>query len=191
MEERQVTVDGRAHPAPRPFLVMATQNPVEMDGTYPLPEAQLDRFLLKTTVGYPDLDAEVRVLRAHHHGHGLGSVDQVTTAEDVRRLIALAGRVHVSDAVMTYIAELVQFTRSMPQVRLGASPRGAVGLLRTCRVRAALGGRTFVVPGDVQALAEPVLGHRLLLAPAYEAAGGTSADAVRELVAHVAAPPRG
>ncbi|MCU1621246.1 MAG: ATPase [Frankiales bacterium] len=189
MEERQVTVDGKAFPAPRPFMVMATQNPVEMDGTYPLPEAQLDRFLLKTTVGYPNLEAEVRVLRAHHQGDGIGQVPQVTTAEDVRALVTLASRVHVSDAVLSYIAELVQSTRSMPQLRLGASPRGALGLLKTTRVRAALEGRPYVVPGDVQVLAEPVLGHRLLLASAFEASGGTAVDAVREVVAAVSAPP--
>jgi len=190
MEERQVTVDGKAHPAPRPFLVMATQNPVEMDGTYPLPEAQLDRFLLKTTVGYPDLAAEVRVLRAHHQRQGLGAVPRVTTADEISLLIEQAARVHVSDAVMMYIAELTQFTRSMPQLRLGASPRGALGLLRSARVRAALSGRTYVVPGDVQALAEPVLGHRIMLSTAYEATGGTTTDAVREAIARVPAPPR-
>ena len=186
MEERQVTVDGKAFPAPRPFMVMATQNPVEMDGTYPLPEAQLDRFLLKTTVGYPDLDAEVRVLRAHHHGDGLGDVLQVTTADEVRSLVAAASRVYVSDMVLTYIAELVQYTRSMPALRLGSSPRGAIGLLRTSRVRAALEGRA----GDVQALAEPVLGHRILLSTAFEASGGTTRDAVREAIEGVPAPPR-
>jgi MoxR-like ATPase len=191
MEERQVTVDGKAFPAPRPFMVMATQNPIEMDGTYPLPEAQLDRFLLKTTVGYPDLDAEIRVLQAHHHRQDLQAVEQVVTAEDVRRLVALATKVQVNVVVMRYIAELVQMTRSMPQLRLGASPRGALGLLRTARVRAALQGRPYVVPGDVQSLAESVLGHRLLLSPAYESSGGTTADAVRELVSSVPAPPRG
>jgi MoxR-like ATPase len=190
MEERQVTVDGKAFPAPRPFMVLATQNPVEMDGTYPLPEAQLDRFLLKTTVGYPDLEAEVRVLRAHHHGHGLGVVDQVTTEDEVRRLVAAATRVHVSELVFNYIAELVQYTRSMPQLRLGSSPRGAIGLLRTSRVRAALDGRGYVVPGDVQALAEPVLGHRIMLSTAFEATGGTTRDAVREAIEGVPAPPR-
>jgi MoxR-like ATPase len=169
---------------------MATQNPVEMDGTYPLPEAQLDRFLLKTSVGYPDLEAELRVLEAHHTGEALASVRQAATADDIRRLVGVAARTHVSDAVMRYIAELVQFTRSMPQLRLGASPRGALGLLRASRVRAALQGRPYVVPGDVQALAGPVLGHRILLAPAYESVGGTSLDAVREAIAGVPAPPR-
>jgi len=190
MEERQVTVDGKPHAVPRPFLVIATQNPVEMDGTYPLPEAQLDRFLLKTSVGYPDLDAEVRVLQAHHTEDALAAVRQVVTESDVRRLVAEAARVHVSDLVMRYIAELVQASRAMPQLLLGASPRGGLGLLRTSRVRAALNGRPYVVPGDVQALAEPVLSHRMLLAPAFEAAGGTPSDATRELVQSVAAPPR-
>ena len=189
MEERQVTVDGDAYLAPRPFLVIATQNPVEMDGTYPLPEAQLDRFLIKTTVGYPDPAAEERVLKAAHTGRGLDTVPKVSSQAEVAALVEAAGRVHVSDEVFGYIVALVGHTRSMSQLRLGASPRGALGLLRASRVRAALDGRTYVVPGDVQALAGPVLGHRVLLSPSFEAQGGTSEDAVREAVEAVPAPP--
>jgi MoxR-like ATPase len=190
MEERQVTVDGRAHPAPRPFLVMATQNPVEMDGTYPLPEAQLDRFLLKTTVGYPDLDAEIRVLRASHTGQDLESVSQVSSTSEVAGLIGDARRVHVADSVLAYIAQLTAKTRTMPQLRLGASPRGALGLLRASRVKAALDGRAFVVPGDIQGLAVPVLAHRVLASTSLEASGGSTADVVLEAVDTVPAPPR-
>jgi MoxR-like ATPase len=189
MEERQVTIDGKAHHAPRPFLVMATQNPVEMDGTYPLPEAQLDRFLIKTEVGYPDLAAEIRVLQASHRGHGLDGVPEVSSAREVARLIALAGSIHVSDEVFGYIAALTASTRTMPELRLGSSPRGALGLLRTIRVRAALEGRTYATPGDVQAMAVPVLAHRLLPSASFEASGGTTADAVREAVLQVPAPP--
>lgn len=190
MEERQVTVDGRAYPAPRPFLVMATQNPVEMDGTYPLPEAQLDRFLLKTTVGYPDHEAEMRVLQASHAGGDVDLVPTVTSAAEVSRLIQLARRTHVAESVMEYIVRLVAHTREMRELRLGSSPRGALGLLKATRVAAALEGRAYVVPGDVQRLAGPVLGHRVLPSPAHEGAGGTGIDAVALAVEAVAAPPR-
>jgi MoxR-like ATPase len=189
MEERQVTVDGRPHPVPRPFMVVATQNPIEMDGTYPLPEAQLDRFLVKTSVGYPDHEAEVRVLTAEHAGTGVGDVPQVSSPADIHRLVSLARSVHVAPMVFDYIVRLVAATRSMPQLRLGASPRGALGLLRTTRVRAAMQGRPYVVPGDVQALAEHVLGHRVLASPSFEASGGRVADAIREAVSTVPAPP--
>ncbi len=189
MEERQVTVDGRPYPVPRPFLVMATQNPVEMDGTYPLPEAQLDRFLIRTDVGYPDHAAEVRVLQTRARRLTRGGRAQVSDAAEVAELIEAARTVHVAPAIFDYIATLVAHTRTMPELRLGSSPRGALGLLRTSRVRAALDGRTYVVPSDVQALAGPVLGHRMLVAPAFEASGGTAAGAAAQAVAAVAPPP--
>jgi MoxR-like ATPase len=189
MEERTVTVDGVPHPVPRPFLVMATQNPVEMDGTYPLPEAQLDRFLLKTAVGYPDHDAEVRVLGGAAAGSGAGDVPQVADAAEVQSLVAVAQTVHVAPAVLDYIVSLGARTREMSQLRLGASPRGALGLMRAARVRAAMQGRAFVVPSDVQALAVPVLAHRVIATSAFESSGGTSADAVRDAVSAVPAPP--
>jgi MoxR-like ATPase len=189
MEEQHVTVDGRPHPVPRPFLVMATQNPVEMDGTYPLPEAQLDRFLVRTQMGYPDHAAEVRVMVAEHSGARVGDVPQVSDPEEIATLIARAKATHVAGPIFDYIARLVSHTRQMPELRLGASPRGALGLLRTSRVRAALQGREFVVPSDIQALAEPVLAHRMLVSSTFEASGGTSGDAVRLAVESVPAPP--
>jgi len=189
MEERQVTVDGRPYRVPRPFLVIATQNPIEMDGTYPLPEAQLDRFLVKSRVGYPDHEAEVRVLVGEHAGARVDDVRQVSGPAEVENLVRAARTVHVAPAVFDYMVRLVGHTRQMPQLRLGASPRGALGLLRTSRVYAALRGRPYVVPGDVQTLAEPVLGHRVLLSPSFEASGGTVADAISEAVAAVPAPP--
>jgi MoxR-like ATPase len=188
MEEQQVTVDGRPFLVPRPFLVIATQNPVEMDGTYPLPEAQLDRFLIRTSVGYPDHAAEVRVLKGMHNGRGLDTVRQVGTAEDVSGLVAAARTVHVSDEVLSYVVSLTAHTRTMPAVRLGASPRGALGLVRSARVRAALDARPFVVPGDVQALAVPVLAHRLLLASG-QVSEEASAMIINEALEVVAAPP--
>ncbi|MBK5307533.1 MAG: MoxR family ATPase [Frankiaceae bacterium] len=190
MEERTVTVDGRSHPVPRPFMVMATQNPVEMDGTYPLPEAQLDRFLLKSTVGYPDHDAEVRILAAAHAGSDVGHVPTVTSGQEVARLVAQARRTHVSAPVMDYAVSLVAHTRQMPELRLGSSPRGALGLLRTSRVRAALEGRPFVVPSDIQWLAGPVLSHRVLVSSSFESSGGDANDAIARAIEAVAAPPR-
>jgi MoxR-like ATPase len=189
MEERQVTVDGRPYPAPRPFLVIATQNPIEMDGTYPLPEAQLDRFLVKTDVGYPDHEAEVRVLVGEHSGAGVGDVQHVSDPAEVEGLVRAARTVHVADSVFDYVVRLVSHTRQMSQLRLGASPRGALGLMRTSRVYAALRGRSYVVPGDVQALAGPVLGHRVLLSPSFEASGGNVGDAIAEAIESVEAPP--
>jgi MoxR-like ATPase len=189
MEERQVTVDGRAHLVPRPFLVIATQNPIEMDGTYPLPEAQLDRFLVKTNVGYPDHGAEVRVLAGEHSGAAVDDVPQVSSADEIEHLTRAAKTVHVAPAIMDYIVRLVGHTRQMPQLRLGASPRAALGLLRTSRAYAALNGRSYVVPGDVQALAKPVLGHRVLPSPSFNASGGNVVDLVEEAVVSVPAPP--
>jgi MoxR-like ATPase len=168
---------------------MATQNPVEMDGTYPLPEAQLDRFLVRTHMGYPDHAAEVRVMVAEHSGAGVGDVPHVSDPDEIATLIAWAKGVHVAEPIFDYIATLVGHTRQMTQLRLGASPRGALGLLRASRVRAALSGRAFVVPSDIQSLAEPVLAHRMLVSSAFEASGGTSSDATREAVEAVAAPP--
>jgi len=189
MEERQVTVDGRPYRVPRPFLVIATQNPIEMDGTYPLPEAQLDRFLVKIGVGYPDHEAEVRVLVGEHSGAGVDDVGQVSAPAEIESLVRAARAVYVAPALFDYMVRLVGHTRQMPELRLGASPRGALGLLRTTRVYAALHGRSYVVPGDVQTLAEPVLSHRLLPSPSFEASGGSVAEAVAAAIASVPAPP--
>jgi MoxR-like ATPase len=191
MEEGQVTVDGVANPVPRPFLVIATQNPIEMDGTYPLPEAQLDRFLVKTGVGYPDHEAEVRVLQGEHHGDSVDEVAQVSTAVEIGRLVEQAHRVFVAESVFDYIVRLTAATRTHSSLRLGASPRGALGLLRAGRVRAALKGRTYVVPSDIQELALPVLSHRVLMSASYEAAGGSAEAAIAEVVGQVPAPPLG
>jgi MoxR-like ATPase len=189
MEERTVTVDGLSNPVPRPFMVMATQNPVEMDGTYPLPEAQLDRFLIKTNVGYPDHDSEVRVLMADHGGGGVADVAQVSHPAEIERLVMMARSVHISRPVFDYIVRIVSRTRELPELRLGSSPRGAIGLLRAGRVAAALDGRSFVLPSDIQALAVPVLAHRLLLSLAHDGSGGSSDAVVQDVVAAVAAPP--
>jgi MoxR-like ATPase len=167
MEERQVTVDGTTYPLAPPFMVIATQNPIEMEGTYPLPEAQRDRFTARIAMGYPSAESELAMLDAHGSSSPLEALEPVARAEDMRELIAAVRKVHVADALKQYVIKLVTATRSTPELRLGASPRATLHLLRASRARAALDGRDFVIPDDVQALALPVLAHRLL--PSAEA----------------------
>jgi MoxR-like ATPase len=167
MEERQVTVDGTTYPLAPPFMVIATQNPIEMEGTYPLPEAQRDRFTARISMGYPSAESELAMLDAHGSSSPLEELEPVARAEDMRELIAAVRKVHVADALKQYVIKLVTATRSAPELRLGASPRATLHLLRASRARAALDGRDFVIPDDVQALALPVLAHRLL--PSAEA----------------------
>ena len=167
MEERQVTVDGTTYPLAPPFMVIATQNPIEMEGTYPLPEAQRDRFTARISMGYPSAESELAMLDAHGSSSPLEALEPVARAEDMRQLIAAVRKVHVADALKQYVIKLVTATRSTPELRLGASPRATLHLLRASRARAALDGRDFVIPDDVQALALPVLAHRLL--PSAEA----------------------
>jgi len=167
MEERQVTVDGTTYPLTPPFMVIATQNPIEMEGTYPLPEAQRDRFTARISMGYPSPDSELAMLDAHGSSSPLEALEPVAMAEDMRDLIAAVRNVHVAEALKQYVISLVTATRSTPELRLGASPRATLHLLRASRARAALDGRDFVIPDDVQALALPVLAHRLL--PSAEA----------------------
>ena len=186
MEERTVTVDGVTHAVPRPFLVLATQNPIEMDGTFPLPEAQLDRFLMSVSIGYPDLEAEVRVLANSHRGLTIEELQAVGDADGIRRMIALARTVHVEPSVMEYVVRLTSATRTSPGVRLGASPRGSVGLLRAAQVSAAMAGRTYVTPVDVQRLAVPVLAHRIVLND-VEADSAARTRAIEQVVSGVPA----
>ena len=167
MEERQVTVDGRTYTLTPPFMVIATQNPIEMEGTYPLPEAQRDRFTARISMGYPSAESELAMLDAHGSSSPLETLEPVAQAEDIRDLIAAVRTVHVAEPLKQYVIRLVSATRSSPELRLGASPRATLHLLRASRARAALDGRDFVIPDDVQALALPVLAHRLL--PSAEA----------------------
>ena len=162
MEERQVTVDGTTYPLESPFMVIATQNPVEMEGTYPLPEAQLDRFTARIPIGYPSPEAELEMLDTHGRFSPLDQLQAAANAGDVRELIGTVRGVHVADAIRHYVIALVNATRTSPDLRLGASPRATLHLLRASRAYAALEGRDFVIPDDVQALAVPVLAHRLL-----------------------------
>ena len=170
MEERQVTVDGSTYLLERPFMVIATQNPVEMEGTYPLPEAQRDRFMARISIGYPDRDSELSMLDSHGSSSPLDELKPVAHAADIRALVAAVREVHVSGAIRQYIIDLVTATRTSPELRLGASPRAALHLLRAARSFAALDERDFVIPDDVQGLAVPVLAHRLL--PSAEAMVG-------------------
>jgi len=170
MEERQVTVDGSTYQLEPPFMVIATQNPVEMEGTYPLPEAQRDRFMSRISIGYPDRASELAMLDSHGGGSPLDDLKPVAHASDVRALVSAVRDVHVSPSIRQYIIDLVNATRVSAELRLGASPRAALHLLRASRAHAALDERDFVIPDDVQTLAVPVLAHRLL--PSAEAMVG-------------------
>jgi MoxR-like ATPase len=185
MEERQVTVDGTTYLLPPPFMVIATQNPIEMEGTYPLPEAQRDRFTARVAMGYPSPAAELDMLASHGRHSPLDALVPVADADDINRLTAIARAVHVADEVQRYVIDLVVATRTHPDLRLGASPRAALHLLRTARATAALDGRAYVVPDDVQDLAEPVLAHRLLPTAEAQISRRLPEDVVRELVAQL------
>jgi MoxR-like ATPase len=189
MQERQVTIDGQTNELPEPFLVIATQNPIEFEGTYPLPEAQLDRFLLRITVGYPSEDDEWRILerRVDRKADDV-RLRRVTGADEIGRLKRTAEDVHVSEAVGRYIVSLVTATRSSPRVQVGASPRGSLAVLKLTRVKALMGGRDFVTPDDVKAVAEPALGHRITLRPEYWVRQLRGDDVVRECLEQVPTP---
>jgi MoxR-like ATPase len=188
MEERQVTVDGVSYELARPFLVMATQNPLEMEGTYPLPEAQRDRFTTRVSMGYPDRTAELAMLDDRATTDPLADLEPVADAASVRDLIAAVGRLHVSENVRRYVVDLVEGTRRSPALRLGASPRAGLQLLRAARASAALAGRDMVLADDVKELAGPVLAHRLLMAPESVGGGRTAEHVVAELVATLPVP---
>lgn len=166
MEERQVTVDGVSHPLPRPFLVLATQNPIEYEGTFPLPEAQLDRFLLRLRLGYPNPTDEIRILSDQQYAHPIETLETVASMEQVLAASKALKDVYVSPAVKRYIVDLTTRTRQSGDVYLGASPRGSLALFRTGQARAALQGRDYVLPDDIKAMAGPVLAHRIIVGPA-------------------------
>lgn len=188
MEEHRVSVDGTSHPLPRPFLVIATQNPIEMEGTYPLPEAQRDRFLLRISMGYPQAEAEVAMLDRHGDADPLDPLRPVADAATVMRTIESVRRVFVHPAVKEYLVAILHQTRTLPQTRLGASPRAGLQLLRAARARAAMDGRTYVVPDDVAELAGPALAHRVLLSSQAQLAGQSALDLVQAAVRAVPVP---
>jgi len=188
MEERQVTVDGVTYELQSPFMVIATQNPIEMEGTYPLPEAQRDRFTIRLAMGYPDAASELEMIDLHGRTDPLDELLPVSDAGEVRRLIGIAAQVHVSEALRRYAIEIVTATRQSADLRLGASPRATLHLVRTARAVAALDGRDFVLPDDLQNLAGPVLAHRLLPTPEAQISRRTPESVVREIVARVPVP---
>ncbi len=188
MEERQVTVDGTTYPLARPFLVLATQNPVEMEGTYPLPEAQRDRFFARTAIGYPDPASEVSMLADHDRSDPLDHLRPVVDTATVTRMIAAVAGVQIAPALRNYIVEVIGATRGLPEVRLGCSPRAVLHLGRAAKAAAALDGRNYVIPDDVQHLAVPVLAHRLLLTVEAHAAQRSADDIIRGVLSRVRVP---
>ncbi|MEA3335986.1 MAG: MoxR family ATPase [Chloroflexota bacterium] len=165
MEERQVTVDGTTYPMARPFLVLATQNPIEYEGTFPLPEAQLDRFMMRITLGYPEPEDEIHILDSQQKIHPIGQLTQVVGADDLIDAQRAVTDVYVDSLIKEYIVAITGATRKHPDIYLGASPRGSLALYKTTRARAAVDAREFVIPDDVKAMAEPTLAHRLIVSP--------------------------
>ncbi|HZZ46847.1 MAG TPA: MoxR family ATPase [Pseudonocardia sp.] len=188
MEEHQVTVDGMTYPLGNPFLVVATQNPVEMEGTYALPEAQRDRFTARISIGYPDPAAELAMVDRHGAGDPLAELSPVSDTAQIQSMLTAVREVHVATELRRYAVELVSGSRRMPEVRLGASPRATLHLVRAARAQAALTGRNFVVPDDIQSVAIPVLAHRLVLTPESLTARRTTSDLVRTLLSRVPVP---
>ncbi|MDR1077055.1 MAG: MoxR family ATPase [Xanthomonadaceae bacterium] len=193
MQEGQVTIEGRSFPLEPPFMAMATQNPIEQEGTYPLPEAQLDRFLLKVLIDYPELEAEKRMVDAITTGRSasdfdLSQVRQVLTGQDVIAMQQGVARVTVDPAVIDYAVRIVAASRRWPGIAMGAGPRGSIALVRAARAQAVLRGRDFVTPDDVREIALPALRHRIMLAPELQIEGQTPDDALRALLAKVEAP---
>jgi MoxR-like ATPase len=188
MEERQVTVDGVTHKIPAPFMVMATQNPIEYEGTFPLPEAQLDRFLIRVHLGYPSPLDEVLVLDQQQIQHPVETIEQVTDANEILQLQRAVKEIYVDPLIKQYIVAVVNATREHEAVYLGASPRGSLALFRTSEARALLEGRDFVTPDDVKELALVTLGHRIILSPGAKVKGTTVADVVSACLGRVPVP---
>jgi MoxR-like ATPase len=188
MEERQVTVDGSTYHLEAPFIVIATQNPIEMEGTYALPEAQRDRFMARVSMGYPVEAAEIAMLDSHTRSNPLDDLEPVTDAAEIRKLIGIVGDVFVSDAVNRYAVAIATATRRSPELLLGASPRATLHLVRAAKAAAAISGRDYVIPDDVQELVVQVLAHRMLPTVEASMSGRTPEQALRQIVAGVAMP---
>jgi MoxR-like ATPase len=191
MEERQVTMDGVTYQLGVPFMVIATQNPIEHEGTYPLPEAQRDRFMLELAIGYPTREAEVDILNTHGQNSRLADISPVADAPTVAKMIDNAKLVHVADSLKNYIVDLVRATREHADLALGASPRAALSMLRASRAAAAASGRDYIVPDDIKQLISPVLAHRLITSPEAQMIGRTAADVLDDIVEFVPIPIRG
>jgi len=188
MEEGEVTVDGVTHAIPSPFHILATQNPIEFEGTFPLPETQLDRFLLRISLGYPSLSDEITIIEKQQYVHPIEQLNAVATSSDVSLLQEVVKKVYVDDLVKQYIASLVEATRHQPSIYLGASPRGSLALFRSAQAQALLQGRDFVLPDDVKALAEPVLAHRLIVRSTDYSQDRSGRASIAELLETVPVP---
>lgn len=188
MEERQITVDGVTHPLPQPFMVLATQNPIEYEGTFPLPEAQLDRFLLRMRLGYPNILDEIRIIDDQKLAHPIESLKPVVKAKELLQAVNAVKQVYISNTLKRYVVELSVRTRQSQDIYLGASPRGSLSLARAGQAMAALQGRDYVLPDDIKALAVPVLGHRIIVSPAARLRDLSSDKIVQEIVASTSAP---
>lgn len=192
MEERQITIDGRQHRMAPPFMVLATQNPIEQEGTYALPEAQLDRFLFKIKVNYPALEEEVKILQSHHDRQGGAPQTKIEAVLAPQKLAALRSQIQsirVEKKLLTYIAQIVHNTRNHPHLYLGASPRASIAVMNASKAVAAVEGRDFVIPEDIKKVLEPVLGHRIILSPEREMEGSTTASVI-DMITHSVEIPR-
>ena len=188
MEERQVTVDGVTHKLPHPFMVQATQNPIEYEGTFPLPEAQVDRFLMRIKLGYPHVDEEIRMLERQQYQHPIETLKQVVSVQELTDVQEEVKKIYVSDGIKRYIVDLIQLTREHAEAYLGASPRGSIALFRTAQARAAMLGRDYVLPDDVKALAIPTLAHRIILSPGARLRDMSARQIVEEILQTVPVP---
>jgi MoxR-like ATPase len=188
MEERQVTVDGKTFPLPHPFFVMATQNPIELEGTFPLPEAQLDRFLLKINLGYPEKDEEISILERFQEKNPLLELACVANPEQITELQQARKKIRISSPVRQYITDIVRATRSLKSLRFGASPRGSLGLMRAGQALAALRGREYVLPDDIKHLVRPVLAHRLILKEEERLQGKTQEHFLEDIINQIPVP---
>ena len=191
MEEKQVTIDGVTHPMKMPFMVIGTQNPIEYEGTFPLPEAQLDRFLMKVTLGYPSMLEEIRILESQQIHHPIEDLKEVVTSNQVIKAQVQIKHVLISQPVKRYIVDLVRATREHSDVYLGASPRGSLGLFKVGQAIAAIRGRDYVIPDDIKEIAEPVLAHRVIVQPASKLHGMTSNMVILEILESIAVSSSG
>lgn len=185
MEEDQITIDGIGYKLPKPFLILATQNPIEYEGTFPLPEAQMDRFLIKAHLGYPSYDEEMEILDRLEKRHPIADIKQVFDLSELINLQEKVANVHIDDSLKDYIVKIVQVTRHHPEVALGASPRGSLALMKTSKAKAGLAGREFVIPDDIKSLAGPTLAHRIVLKPEAHLKGKNSEEIINEVLTQV------
>ncbi|MDO5732357.1 MAG: MoxR family ATPase [Eubacteriales bacterium] len=189
MQDQQVTVDSQSYPLPSPFIVLATQNSVEQLGTYPLPEAQLDRFMMKFSLGYPNIEEEIRILKLHGEGSPLTKIQSVLNEDELRALQEKARQVYCADSLHLYMAQIAQESRQDPDIKLGISPRGLLYLLQGAKSRALINGRDYILPQDIQAIAPYVLSHRIVLSESAQLAERSAESVIRRLIASIPVPP--